>query len=92
MRDIPDAASTEPLETRGMNTTEPLTPPPGPFAVLVAFVALWVVAAVALAPVARVLATPYLFLRGRHRRHQTPHALAVAGVRVASLESPQVVA
>ena len=30
MRDIPDAPPTVPTETRGMNTTEPLTPPHGP--------------------------------------------------------------
>jgi hypothetical protein len=80
-----------------MNTTEPLTPPHGPgateaFAVLVAFVDLWVVAAVVLATLARIVATPCRLLRGLHRRHRRSHAIAVPGVHVASLESPRVVA
>jgi hypothetical protein len=64
----------------------------GPFAVLVAFVAMWVVAAVVLATLARIFATPYQLLRGLHGRYRTSHAIAVPGVHVASLESGRVVA
>ena len=64
----------------------------GPFAVLVAFVAVSVVAAVLLATLAGIFATPYLLLRRLHRRYRTSTAIAVPGAHVAQLESRRVVA
>jgi hypothetical protein len=64
----------------------------GPFAVLVAFVAIPVVGAVLLATLAGIFATPYLLLRGLRRRYRTSHAVAVSGAHVAYLESRRVVA
>jgi hypothetical protein len=58
----------------------------GPFAVLVAFAAVSVAAAALVTALAGILATPYLMLRGRHRRGQTRHPIAVAGAHVAPLE------
>ena len=64
----------------------------GPFAVLVAFVAVWVVAAMLLTTLAGMVATPYLLVRGLLRRHPMSRATPIRGARVPSLESPQVVA
>ena len=61
----------------------------GPVALLAAFAALWVVAALLLAILAGLIATPYLLVRGVVRRRRTSHAPAL---RVPSLESPQVMA
>jgi hypothetical protein len=61
----------------------------GPFAVLVAFAALWVAATLLLTALAGIAATPYVVVRGLRRRHRMARA---ASIRVPSLESPQVVA
>jgi hypothetical protein len=63
-----------------------------PFAVLVAYVAIPVAAAALLATLIGICATPYLVLRGLHRRHRTSRAIAVSGLHVASLDSPRAVA
>jgi hypothetical protein len=64
----------------------------GAFAVLVAFVALWVAATVLLTTLAGVVATPYLLVRGLVRRHRISRAAPIPGAHVPSLESRQVVA
>jgi hypothetical protein len=64
----------------------------GAFAVLVAFAALWVVAAVLLTTLAAMFATPYLLVRGLLRRHRMSRATPIPGARVPSLESRQAVA
>lgn len=64
----------------------------GPFAVLVAFAALWIVATVLLTSLAAVSATTYLLVRGLVRRHRTSRAASIAGARIRSLESRQAVA
>jgi hypothetical protein len=56
-----------------------------PFAVLVAFAAAALAVAALVTALAGILATPYLILRGRHRRGQTRQPIAVAGAHVAPL-------
>jgi hypothetical protein len=61
----------------------------GPFAVLVAFAALWAAATVLLTALVGLVATPYLLVRGLLRRHRMSRATTM---RVPSLESRQVAA
>lgn len=64
----------------------------GPFAVLVAFAALWVVATVLLTTLAGMVAMSYLLVRGLLRRHRMSRATPTPAARVRSFESRQAVA
>jgi hypothetical protein len=63
-----------------------------PFAVLVALVAVWVLAAVLLATLAAILAAPYLLVRRLHRRDRTPRASAPSRASLAPIGPRRAVA
>jgi hypothetical protein len=63
-----------------------------PFAVLVALVAVWVLAAMLLATLAGISATPYLLVRRLHRRDRTARASAPPHASVAPIGPRRAVA
>jgi hypothetical protein len=64
----------------------------GPFALLVAFVVVGLVAAALVVTLAAIVATPYVLVRRLHGRYRASRAIGVPATPVASLHSPGVAA
>jgi hypothetical protein len=64
----------------------------GPFALLVAFVVVGLVAVALLMTLAAICAAPYVLVRRLHRRYRASRAISIPATQVASLHSPRVVA
>jgi hypothetical protein len=64
----------------------------GPFALLVAFVVVALVAAVLLVTLAAIVAAPYVLVRRLHHRYRASQLISVPATHVPSLHSPRVAA
>jgi hypothetical protein len=64
----------------------------GPFALLVTFVVVGLVAAALLVIIAAILAAPYVLVRALHRRYRASQAISVPATHVASFRSRHVAA
>jgi hypothetical protein len=64
----------------------------GPFALLVTFVVVGLVAAALLVTIAAIFAAPSVLVRGLHRRYRASQAISVPATQVASSRSRHVAA